>query len=162
MKMEHNDATTVETTEVAPVTISASMQLACHIAAGRVDADPSACGINIIGAKKDLNCKGRGEHWYRMMYRRGAWQYVSSDRLPNGCYRASERRAEVHGEVYLGEIVVRHNRGAAIDEAYLVDMPESDGGGCLEEIVFHKRRDGNLTFVLPDGSEVVLSNPRST
>jgi hypothetical protein len=144
----------------ATPSISASLQLACDIAAGRAEADPGAHGFKITGAMKDLTCRGRGPQFYRMVYRGGAWQYVSAQRLPNGCYRARERRAEVFGDVFIGEIVVDHNRGAAVDTAYLVDAPDAEGE-CLENIAFQLRRDGDLTFTLPDGSEVVLTNPRS-
>jgi hypothetical protein len=68
--------------------------------------DEFAAGVSITGAKKDLNCKGRGPQWYRMVWRPGSWQYVSSDRLPAGNFLASDRRASVSGEVYHGEIVV--------------------------------------------------------
>lgn len=141
------------------VTISGRVQSACDIATGRSPADDAATGTRIIGAKKDLNCKGRGPQWYRMVYRR-SWQYVASERLPSGSFLASERRSEVHGNVYPGEIVVSHDRGRPVDAAWLVLTPDSDGK-VLRKIEFASRRDGQLAFRLPDGSEVVLPNPRA-
>lgn len=140
------------------VMLSERVQSACDIAAGRTPADPASSGKRIIGAKKDLNCKGRGPPWYRMVYRRG-WQYVSSERLPSGSFRAEERRAEVYGNVYPGEIVVSHDRGKPVDAAWLVLTPDAEGQ-VLRSIEFASRRDGKLSFSLPDGSEVVLPNPR--
>lgn len=142
-----------------PPKVALETQAACDIAAGRVQADPAAIGASIIGAKKDLNCKGRGPQWYRMVWRAGTWQYVSDERLPAGSFRASERRAEVHGEVFPGEIVVGHDRGGPVDSAWLAR--ERVDGKALVTITFAKRRDGNLAFTLPDGSIVVLSNPRA-
>jgi len=139
--------------------ISDRVRLACDIATGKVPADPAAPGKQITAAYKDLSCKGRGPWWYRMVYRNGGWTYFSDERLPMGTFRASERRATVHGEVYPGEIVVNHDKGGPVDIACLVCGPDEEGR-VLEHVEFSKRRDGNLCFVLPDGSEVVLSNPR--
>jgi hypothetical protein len=146
--------TKVQETAIGPLTRSA-----CDVATGRVLADPTTIGTSIVGAKKDLNSKGRGEHWYRMVHRHG-WRYVSDDRLPSASFRAAERRCEVYGDVYPGEIVVSHDRGQSIDCAWLVRAPDS-AGKVLVRIEFSSRRDGNLVFTLPDASEVVLSNPRS-
>lgn len=140
--------------------VSARVQAACDVATGRTPADDAATGKRIIGAKKDLNAKGRGPQWYRMVYRNRSWQYVSTDRLPSGTFRASDRNAEVYGEVYPGEIVVHHDRGSAVDAAWLAATPNAEGK-CLIKITFARRRSGNLAFTLPDGSEVVLSDPRA-
>jgi len=132
---------------------------AISIATGAVAADPSERGHTITGAKKDLNCKGRGDEWYRMVLRNGRWQYVSDDRLPSGSFRASDRRASVSGDVYVGEIVVRHPRGGRVESAWLVCDPGEDGKvlvGCGWGI----RRDGQASVRLPDGQEVVVEDPR--
>lgn len=141
-----------ETTAVPP-----HVQTACNIATGKVSADPAAEAISIVGAKKDLNSKGRGPEWYRMVWRNGVWQYVSSDRLPRGNFLASDRRASVYGDVFVGEVIVGHDRGAKVDCAYLV----VDGETALTALALPKpRRDGSLAIKLPDGSELVLPNPR--
>ena len=140
--------------------ISARIQAACDLATGRRPTDDAIVGTRITGAKKDLNAKGRGPQWYRMVYRNRSWQYVSSERLPSGNFLAADRRAEVYGEVYPGEIVVQHERGGPVDGAWLVASPNTEGK-CLIKITFRKRRDGNMTFILPDDSEVVLSDPRA-
>lgn len=152
-------STTTETPEVAEA-LEARIQEACDLAAGRTPADPSAEGHRIIGAEKDLNCKGRGPQYYRMVYRDGSWQYVSDDRLPSGAFRASDRRAKVFGVVFVGEIVASHDRGAQIGVAYLVVSPNPEEGGVLQKIGIKARRDGQLAFTLPDGSEIVTPNPR--
>lgn len=157
-----NENTPVQETNVPETStpkLPERFQIACDVATGKVPADPDAEGTSITGAKKDLNSKGRGPIWYRMVYR-GGWQYVSSDRLPNGSFLAADRRATVYGDVYLGEIVVSHHRGAEVDEAWLVVGPDSEGK-VLKSITFSKRRDGQMKFVLPDDSEVVLPNPRA-
>jgi hypothetical protein len=136
------------------------IKLACDIANGVVSPNENDSGYKITGGKKDLNCKGRGDHWYRMVFRDGCWNYVSSDRLPMGTLRASDRRCTVYGEVYNGEIVVSHDYGSAVDCAWLVVPPDDDNGKSLVEISFLKRRDGKLVFKLPDESQIVLENPR--
>lgn len=135
------------------------IQVACDIAAGRASADPDAEGARIRGAHKDLNAKGRGPEWYRMVYRGGSWQYVSDERLPSGTYRASDRRATVYGEVYPGEILADHDRGKPVDQIWLAHARDAEGD-ALTECEFRRRRDGDLAITLPDGSEVVLSDPR--
>lgn len=139
--------------------ITEKIKLACDIATGKIPADPNDKGYKIIGAKKDLNSRGRGPQWYRMVHRNGSWQYVSNERLPAGTFSASERRAHVSGQAFIGEIIVQHDRGKPIDLAYIIT---GEGGEYdpKTEITFHARRDGNLVFVLPDNSEIILSNPR--
>lgn len=145
--------TAPEAPKIDPLT-----QAACDIAAGRTPAGHNASGKSIVGAKKDLNSKGRGLEWYRMVYR-GGWQYVSDEWLPSGSFRASDRRAEIYGDVYPGEIVVAHDRGKPVDLAWLARTPSEASSGLIK-INFRSRRDGQLVFTLPDGSEVVLPNPR--
>lgn len=157
MNDETNKAIEVATPAVP--TIPARVQGACDVATGRTQPDDAETGTRVTGAKKDLNAKGRGPQWYRMVYRGGSWRYVSTDRLPNGAFLAADRRAEVYGEVFPGEIVVQHDRGSPVDAAWLVAAPNSEGK-CMTKITFAKRRSGDLAFTLPDGSEVVLSDPR--
>lgn len=132
------------------------IQIACDIANKKIPANPESKGIKITGAKKDLNAKGRGPEWYRMVYRGNGWSYVSRERLPRGNYLAAERRATVYGEVYEGEIIVEHDRGEPISGAKLVTNNEIP----LTEIEFFKQRDGNIKFILPDKTEIILPDPR--
>lgn len=128
---------------------------AIAIATGKVQPDPEQLGTNIIGAKKDLNCQGKGPEWYRLVYRLGEWRYVSDERLPSGNFRASDRRAEVRGVVYPGEIVAQHPRGGRVDEMFLV---EDDGG--LRGLAWAVRRDGALCCTMTNGEFVVVPDPR--
>ena len=145
--------------ETSPAT-EPHIQTACDIATGKTQSDPSEQGTSILGAKKDLNSKGRGDHWYRMVYRNGSWQYVSTDRLPSGQFLASDRKATVHGDVYIGEIVVQHDRGGPVDTAWIITAPDPTTKAVKVDVTFTKRRDGNVGITLPDGSKLVLSNPR--
>lgn len=148
-------------TPVAPTapTLRAGVVRACEIATGRAEADSAEEGTVITGALKDLNSKGNGPQWYRMVYRSGSWQYVSTERLPNGSFRASDRRASVSGTVYTGELVISHDRGSPMDAAWLICEPNAEGK-VMVGITFASRRDRRITFTLPDGSVVVLANPR--
>lgn len=132
---------------------------ACLVALGALPADPADPGVEIVAAKKDLNTKGNGPHWFRMVYRDKRWIYVSTESLPKGNLRASERRAEVRDRVYFGEIVVQHSLGKKVDSAWLVEEPDSEGR-ALVELNFHALRDGNIRFDLPDGSVLTLPDPR--
>jgi hypothetical protein len=132
---------------------------AADIATGRTQPDPTGTGWTIVGAKKDLNCKGNGPEWYRLVHRYGSWQYVSEERLPSGNFRAAERRATVSGTVFEGEIVAGHHRGGAVESVRLVCYPDSEGK-VLVECVFSIRRDGLLAVTLPDGTVIALENPR--
>ena len=123
-------------------------------------------GFRIVGAKKDLNARGRGTEFYRMVRRDNRWQYVSTERLPTGSFRASDRRATVYGEVYPGEIVASHDRGGPLDIAWLAvgeghgpGSPEGNSWGIGIEI--KKLRSGLLRFLLPDGQTIDLPNPRT-
>jgi hypothetical protein len=134
--------------------LSEQAAMACKVAAGG-PADPGATGRKLAAAHKDLNAKGRGPWWYRMVWRGGSWQYFSEERLPAGTFRAAERRATVYGEVYPGELVCSHDKGGPLDdEVYL------ETGTELVECKVTKRRDGQLAVTLPDGVEVLRPNPR--
>ena len=162
-----SEISTVPETQTAPEAQPATpateqrIQTACDIATGKAQADPTESGKEITGAKKDLNGKGRGPQWYRMVHRNGDWRYVSSDRLPSGSFRASERRASVSGEVFTGESVVQHDRGQPVDAAWIICQPDAEGK-VMVLCEFSRRRDGNLGITLPDGSELVLPNPRKS
>lgn len=137
------------------------VRIACDIAAGRTLASPGASGTRIVAAKKDLNAKGNGPWWYRMVWRNGSWEYFSTDRLPMGTSRAHERRAAVYGEVFPGELVCSHDKGSSIDdEVNLVCFPDADDKVLVECGAVTKRRDGQLDIVLPDGSKITVPNPR--
>ena len=135
------------------------IQTACDIAMGRLAPDPTESGHRTVGARRELNSKGNGPEWYRMVYRAGAWRYVSDDRLPRGTFLASDRRATVWGDVYSGEIMARHDRGQGIDRVYIV-RPFGVDDQRLIVCAFVKQRDDNLRVKLPTGDEVTVSNPR--
>lgn len=129
---------------------------ACGIAMGSVVSDPAEMGFTITAGKKDLNGKGRGDWWYRMVWRDGSWQYFSEERLPTGTYLAGDRRATVSGDVFLGELVCRHDKGGPVDAVWVV----VGGDKPLRVCKYVKRRDGSLNVTLPDGSVVSVPNPR--
>lgn len=148
----------MEVNKVNP-TIAVSLSEACDIATGKMVIDPNAEGAKIVGAKKDLNGKGNGPYWFRMVWRDKSWQYVSEERLPNGNFLASDRRAIVYGQAYHGEIVVSHDRGKPVDIAWIIDLDKKDD--VKHEIPFVKTRDRHLLFTLPNGEKIKLPDPRS-
>lgn len=142
--------------QTPPTEISDCVQTACAIATGG-PSDPNAAELSIRAAHKDLNGKGRGPWWYRMVYRAGAWTYFSNERLPMGTFLASDRRATVRGDVFVGELVCSHDKSGPVDALYLV----VGGEDKILAVEWKKRRDGQLTITLPNGQEVVRPNPRS-
>jgi hypothetical protein len=128
---------------------------ACARARGEspIPGDEPAAGKWTV-AKKDYSSRGRcREHWFRMVWR-GGWTYVG-DRIGGpGGYDFAE------AELWLGELVVRHDRGGPV-AAVTVVAPASDGDGfALRKCAFTRTRDGNLRITLPDGSVIVRPDPR--
>lgn len=128
---------------------------ACLVASGKEPADPSAEAKKVKGAHKDYSARGsRREHWYRMVLRNGTWEYVSTERLAAGNFRASERHDTVYGEMFEGELAITHDHGAGVDAtAHLL------AGGKFIDCDVKKTRAG-LKITLPDGSVVTAANPR--
>ena len=155
-----NDQTNDTTKEQADIQASDPVAVACGIARGECQADPNARAVRIRGGHKDLNAKGRGPWWFRMAYRSGSWTYFSDERLSAGTFLASDRRQTVHGDVFPGELICQHDRGGPVDAMYLI-VEDEKPKDALVSVEFRKRRDGMLVVTLPDGSEVIVSNPRS-
>jgi hypothetical protein len=140
------------TTTLAPEVIAA-----CEIAA--TDGTPPDRPREIRAAYKDYNARGRcREHWFRLVWRDGAWRYLGDRRLASGTFYAADRHDTVMAEVWPGELIVQHDRGGPIDAAYLVF--EGDGRS-LVACDLGRTRDGQLRVTLPDGRQVVRPNPRS-
>lgn len=139
------------------------VEAACDRAAGdksAQDADADEAGHSVRAGHKYLNAKGRGDWWYRMVWRNGSWQYFSDEKLPTGTFLAGDRKADVHGDVFIGEIVCQHDKGGPVDAMYLVCAPDEEGKDVLHVVEYRKRKDGQLVVTLPDGREVAVPNPR--
>jgi hypothetical protein len=133
-------------------TLSASVITACAIARGESTAQTDPAPVSIRGACVERSMRGKvQEEWYRMVLRDGEWTYVSADRLST-----TARHSAVSGDVYQGELVAQHERGAQIDAMWLV------AGQADEEWVELQIRVGasTITATLPDGSTVAVPNPR--
>jgi len=112
-------------------------------------------------ARKEYSTRGRcREHWFRMVYRGDQWTYLGERIGGPGGFRASERRQSSEAELWLGELVARHDRGGPIVTVSVVG-PASDGNGyALRKCEFVRTRDGNLKITLPDGSVITRPDPR--
>lgn len=155
---------TAVTTE--PVTSEPSLpevvRVACLIAAGEVR-DPSATAISVVAAKRELNSRGNGSEWHRMVYRNGSFTYFANGRMPTARYLASERKVTLHGDAYAGEILVQHDRGGPVDAVWLVVGEHHNPTGerkLLVALDWSKQRDG-IRAILPTGTHVTVPNPRS-
>lgn len=132
---------------------------ACDIASGAVPTPRDATAIELTAAHRDLNCKGNGTEWYRMVWRDGSWQYFSGRRMPARGFRASERRVTLTGSAYEGEILCAHDRGGPVDVVRLV-VCDPTGKTKHIPLEWTKCRDG-LRIILPTGAHITLPNPRS-
>ena len=150
-----------QTTTAAQVPID-HVAIACAIATGAAIADPDAAGFRIRGGYKNLNARGNGPWWYRMVYRGGSWTYFSDERLPMGTFRASDRCASVYGTVYAGELLAQHDKGGKVDGVQLVRADPADPADpySLEGVEFSRGQDGSLSLTLPDGGKIVVPDPR--
>lgn len=156
-------------TEQTPA-IDEQMRRACALARGEIS-DPDGEGVSVLAAKKDLSAKGSGEESYRRRLPAGygAWTWVSEERLPRGHFRASERRAEVKGDAFAGDLLAWFSRQikngasageATLDSFQLVAGRLSDGRTRVSNALTHtKRRDGQYAVTLPDGSVIVVASP---
>jgi hypothetical protein len=127
---------------------------ACEIAA--TDGEPDGPPISIRAAHKAYSSRGRRDaHWYRMVWRSGAWQYYARERLPED---PRERCATVYGDVRPGELVAQHDRGGPIDAVYLVTS--RPGNDRLRFCTLRRTRAGTLRITLPDGRVVERPDPR--
>lgn len=149
--------------EPAKPAIPAATLAACALARGEQQPDPSASGSEVRAAWRDLNSKGNGPECYRRRLPAGerAWQWISAERLPRGAFLASDRRATVRGDVYVGDLVATYSRSisrghaggrATLDSVQLVvDATEKPLRPCEHR----SRRDGQVEVTLPDGTKLV-------
>lgn len=135
-----------------------AIRKACDIAAERIKADPADKAMLVCLAGRDMNCRLIGEEWYRMRWTGEKWEYIV--RLPPLTRIEKDRHCLVNGEVFLGDILLQHQKGGGVTQILLVAALE-DGSPSLFHCPHAARRDGNVAFDLPDGTEIVRPNPRS-
>jgi hypothetical protein len=125
-----------------PSHLTPEVAQACAIAAS--DGEPAGDPMLIAGA-----CKRAGEHWYRLVWRHGAWQYCTRGRL------ASDISYHViYGCVWPGELIAQHDHGGPVVSISLVTDENP-----LEPCAF-ARGAGTLRITLPDGRTVERPDPR--
>lgn len=134
-----------------------SLELAIARAKGEVDIPPEEAPVKVCGAFCHYGSRMQmRSHWFRMVWRNGKWQYFTGYLKPIGL-RSATRHQELYGDVWVGEILAEHPRGGEVIAVYLVVSEGTDG---LVSLDFYRRRDGNLSVKLPDGSNLVLPDPR--
>lgn len=155
------DETTPETAQPAAQETDPAIVLACAIARGEAEGPQEPCG-EMIAAHKDANARGRiRSFYYRMRWNGSGWDYISNERIPVGGIRASERRVTVRAEVYVGDLLITHDRGGPVDDTARLVLGTTDEDevryvAC--DVV--RRRDGKLSIKLPDGEPLIAPNPR--
>jgi hypothetical protein len=151
---ENSNAAAAEQPSVGPNTL-----LACQIARGEAEGPQEPVG-QMIASKKDLNARGKvREWWFRMRWDGNQWAYLSEERLRGGTFLASDRHQTVYGDVYAGDVLITHDRGGPVDtEAKLVIGAGEEGAAACPVT---RRRDGQLSIRLPDGTDILRPNPRS-
>lgn len=130
----------------------------CRRARGLEAIPDEEAPISILGALCDYSARGsRRAHWFRLVCRAGSWSYLSAHLRPVSA-RASDRHQGSYGNAWAGELLAQHDRGADIDHIWLVT---TDPDNPLLQCEFSRRRDGQLSILLPDsGSPLVLPDPR--
>lgn len=142
-------------------TVSDRIIALCRLAATGAAEDAEV--LSIRAAHCDYNSRGiRRAHWYRMVWRGGAWQYFADSRMERVGVSASTRYQTVRGDVYPSEVVIGHDHGGRVDCAYLVCSKgdASDPTDVMIDCRIATTRDGQLKITLPDGSTVLRPDPR--
>jgi hypothetical protein len=136
--------------------IREAVHAAGEIAArGRWSADGPAW--EIVGAKKDYTARAKcREHWTRLVWRGGKWQYVGGRPLRPSNWKPDERKDSVRGMVREGEIIVEYHQDGPVSGVYLAVK-----GGFLFCLEFgFERGQEVLQIRLPSGRILSLKNPR--
>jgi len=144
------------------------VRIACDIASGS-SRDDHATAISTAASWRRCNARGNGLEAYRRALSPGtSWRFVTSERLPRGTYRASDRNITLRGPVYPGDLVADFDRrlsGGASDGAAqhdgqigLVISAGADGA----EIVWMtsaRQKDGTVRVILPTGAHLTVAGP---
>jgi hypothetical protein len=128
--------------KATPINLTPEVAAACEVAAS--DCEPDGDPMLIAGS-----CKRTGEHWYRLVWRHGAWQYFTRRRLESDTYRV------FYGCVRPGELVAQHDRGGPVSSIWLVTDENP-----LEPCTFARTGDRTLRITLPDGRVIERPDPR--
>jgi hypothetical protein len=159
------DSTSNTTAEATPA-VTEAVRLACDIATGTAS-DPAAVAISARGAWRDLNAKGNGNETYRRaLSPGGSWRFVASDRLPRATFLASDRKAAVRGDVYVGDLVADYERslrhsasqGEAKHDGKVGIVTGRQGPGAeIEWMDVSRQKDGTWRVILPTGAHLTFA-----
>lgn len=113
--------------------------------------------MKIRAAHKDYSARGsRREHWYRMVWIDGTWQYFAERKLASANYLASDRHDTAKGDVEPGDLICQHDHGGKVDLMYVV----TDSEDVLVRLPF-SRRGGELRVSFPfEEKPRILPDPR--
>lgn len=119
--------------------------------------------IEIMAAVVDYSSKGNMlNHWFRMVYRDGAWEYFAERKATAPTYGAASRNQKIKGTVRSGELVLKHNYKGGVTEIGLASTGW-EGRKSWEDLqpCTFKASGRELVITMPDGSTVTAPNPRS-
>ncbi len=141
------------------------VRIACDIATGAAK-DPAANAIRTKGAWRDLNAKGNGSESYRRALSPGGrWRFAASERLPRGTFLASDRKACVRGDVYVGDLVADYDRslrggasqgGATHDGRVGLIVGPADKGAEIVWMDAIRQKGGTWRVILPTGAHLTF------
>lgn len=147
---------------------SEAVRIACDIATGAAT-DPAANAISARGAWRCLNAKGNGSETYRRaLSPGGAWRFVSRARLPHGTFLASDRKAEVRGDIYVGDLLADYDRSlrggrsqgeASHDGRVGLVIGSTDGRLMRDGVMWMdatRQKNGTWRVVLPTGAHLTI------
>lgn len=145
-------------TDTDKMVIDDQIVSACRRARGEEQIPADESSRRVRGGHCDYSARGaRRAHWYRMVWRDGAWQYFARPLAKVTMYADTRHQSE-YGAVWHGEILAEHDLGGPVDSLYLVTGEKP--GELLTPLPFTKSRDNRLVAALPDGSKIELPNPR--
>jgi hypothetical protein len=142
-----NPTNTANTAGTAPEPkpLAPEVARACEIAA--TDGEPDGDLLLVAGA-----CKRAREHWYRLVWRNGAWQECT-----RGSFTSDIRSYHViYGCVRPGEVLAQHNAGGPVNAIWLVIAP---GEHPFAPCTFARTGDRTLRITLPDGRQIERPDP---
>lgn len=124
----------------------------------------------VRGAWRDVNSRGNGTESYRRRLSPGAqsWGWLSDERLPRGTFLASDRRAVIRGDAFVGDLLAVFSRGlrggsstgkATLDGFEIYCGRGGDGKFLLPDCDGKKKRDGSYSVMLPTGRVLIVPSP---
>ena len=154
-------AQTMDTAQDEAPTLHPQVAAACRRARGEETIPGDEAPTWVVGAKNSYNARGNGSTMARRVLRDGAWTWLSAP-ASRGRYLSGDRHDVQSGDVWLGELVAEYTlggRGTLTPNRWLLPCGMKEDKARMVPCDGTRRRDGQCTVTLPDGSDIVVSDP---